>query len=503
MSNSTSPYSTSARVLRGIVYILATVLWILALVTISNTFATITSYPYQLDREEGFLLHEAMELRAGRSIYVPIDEYPFTVGNYTPLYPALYAAGLFIVEPSLAVGRSIVLLSTFTLIALMAFLIWLKTRELSAALLAPALFLTTWDLNEWIRYARADLPALAIGFAGFAIVISRTKRWAIVSAAVLFSLAFFTKQTQLVAPAAAFFALLIMRRWKDALLLFAVAAGTSAFFGLLLIWITGGEFWRHTVSYNVNIFEWWQLQVWINHLWFWEKRKLLALLPLAAAAFLLIRGREEEERRTLYSIAIYTALALLSIIQSAKRGSAPNYLLEAQLLIALLLALGIGILLASLTRLEKKWTLNVLALGLILLCLHVAQIGFSRRHFILKPPPPTHQAEDMLALRAMSAPGEIISEEPIYTIMAGKEVLYEPFIMSQLAIEGRWEQDAFLADIRSMRFSLILSLTNFEEDELMAGWTPEMADEIARYYALQEVVQHWDGKRTYVYEPAN
>lgn len=46
-------------------------------------------YPYQIDYGEGYLLNQAKIFSEGNWIYKDIDEPPFLISNYPPVYPLL------------------------------------------------------------------------------------------------------------------------------------------------------------------------------------------------------------------------------------------------------------------------------------------------------------------------------------------------------------------------------------------------------------------------------
>ena len=85
-----------------------------------------------------------------------------------------------------------------------------------------------------------------------------------------------------------------------------------------------------------------------------------------------------------------------------------------------------------------------------------------------------------------NAEGEVLSEYPIFTILSGREVLLQPFIMSRLAIEGRWDQSKFVQDLQRRRFSIIVTLEDMgkaRRGEPLMRYTPEMAHAILDHYA--------------------
>ncbi len=54
-----------------------------------HNLKTWQGYGYDHDGEEGFILNQAHALKQGDSIYQPIDEAPWLVGNYPPVFPLI------------------------------------------------------------------------------------------------------------------------------------------------------------------------------------------------------------------------------------------------------------------------------------------------------------------------------------------------------------------------------------------------------------------------------
>jgi len=469
--------------------------------------AAAIAFPYQLDNEEAFILDQAMALASGRTIYGPITEYPFVVGNYPPVYPLLYSGLLTIFPPSLAVGRAIVMISVLIIAALLANMVAARTGRVIPALMAVVLFMATWDLNEWIAFARVDLTAIALGICGLAVICSRMKSFGLIIGAIMFAFAFFTKQTQVILPAAVFCAYLWKRDFARAglfaLLMSALILGGVA----ILTFLTNGQFWQHTVLYNINEMHLDSLRVWIRHIMAFGMWKLIALLP-AIVLIAWIAGKPLAKRtnaRNDYSpeelllpIAIvFAALSFLSIYSIAKAGSAANYLLEFHVAAALLVGLAVGEAMRLLeveSNRNKRIALNVAGgIFVVLMTLHAWNNFLYRERYNA---PPTPEFADFLAfvdIEAQSTNGQIFSEWPIFTIRAGQDVLLQPFIMSQLAREGKWDETPFLEDLRSRRFALLILAQDVRnEDQHFSSSTPAMRKAVRENYRFyREIAGYW------------
>lgn len=473
---------------RVLVVLALVVLGLLALRPFVYTWSVAASYPYQLDREEGFILNQAVQLKAGATIYPDLKDYPYTVGNYPPVFPALYAVALGLGGSGIGAGRFLVIVFVVGIVLLMAGIVHQFTKRRDAALLAPLLFLVTYELNYWMPFARVDLPALFFSLLGFFLFCRTGTRW-LVASAVAFAMAVYTKQTQLAAPLACAAALAWARRWRDLGLLSGVLVGVGAVAGFALLAATGGEFWRHLVTYNKNEFDWGGWLKILPHIARMSLLPILAVLVLAPAV--VATGRREESPPGVgpRALAVYFVLAVLSIVSIGKAGSDMNYLLEADALLALVAAVQVGRGLAW--KSPARWQAASLVAAAVLLFAHGVYTTIpaggpvpGTNSLIFRPRPTAEQRgiADQLLLIVDSAKGDVLSEDPTFLVLARKPVLYQPFIMTQLAREKKWDQSRFLEDIASQRFSLIITYQDLAPGNLVVGFTEEMRTTILKHY---------------------
>lgn len=495
-----------AYALQGMWVLLILLLLPMAFAPLQYATGVIKEFPYQMDREEGFLLNQALTLRGGGTIYAPVgEEPPWLVGNYTPVYPAIVGMLHFPGTPSLAVGRIVALLSVIGITVLLAVALWLERRLIPVAILAPLLFLATNDVYYWIPFARVDFTALLFTMAAIVWVGRGSPRVYIPACAILLTLAFQTKQTQLMAPIAAIIALLLADKKREGMLLAAATVGLGLLTSLLLLAITRGQYWLHTVTYNQNVYHADSLIIWIQHIW----RFCHWYLPVIAIGWTwlliaVIRDRRSGTAASPLEILalVYTPLAMLGILAIGKAGSDRNYLLDFHLAGALVTALGLARMWHDRHALPRT-AHAVAGISTILLAFHVMFLWspFNRAVTHLPVPgPESRAAGDFLLLRAIDEPGPILSEDPIYTALARKPIDYEPFIMTRLAMEGRWDQSPMLHRLENQYYRLIIS-TQRMEDELVVGFTPEMKEAIASHYHLEEQVPLLPRRHFFLYRP--
>ncbi len=467
--------------------LVALALGVVAFLAIRPAVVVVLAYPYQIDREEGFLVNQAARLVAGETIYPPLTDYPYLVGNYTPLYPAVSALMGLLSPSQIGACRLLTLVSALVAMALVALVTLRFTHSIAAAALGAAIFPATYDVAHWLPFARVDFMAAALGVAGMAVFLLAPRRAGLIAAALLFAAAFHTRQTQLFAPAAVLAVLMMERRWRDAAILGAVSAGVALLAVAALSIVTGGEFWRHTVTYNANEFDWWQLRRWMVHLWFFQRWLLLAL-PVAGVVLWLARPlASAPENRAAALAIVYTLLTAISLVAIAKRGAAANYFIEFHIACALMAGLAVGFGIRRLRGGVPPRIGVVLALLAMLLALHAWRLCSPSFLPILAPRPPTAadaEAAAQIAVRIADADGPVISEDVQALLLARRPVIYQSFIMAQLANEGKWDPAPFLADVAARRFALIVTEKPIKE-EFYFGFTGEMRDAILASYELE------------------
>ncbi|MFP4380369.1 MAG: hypothetical protein ACLFUS_07690 [Candidatus Sumerlaeia bacterium] len=482
-------------------------------------------FRYQLDGEEGFILNQALRLKSGKGLYPPISEAPYLVDNYPPLFPWLWSLFVDPEAPSLSGGRGMALF--FAWLAAFAPMGFLLMHSISGERdedftcdincpfcrcpgLLPAIllgflccifFLSFYSVLRWMAYARVDMPALALSLWGLVFfgLYRRFPRAAMIASACAFVAALFFKQTAIAAPAACLLYLLIVNRrhalWYFIALLLAVLAPVG-----ILCLFTGGRYWLHTITYNRNAMRWTEVwNVWLPHLWRLYHWLLLATLTAVAGATFcrLVFRKKPAFPLAMWLALLYGAFNLLSLTSLAKAGSAENYLLEP--LMALVLLTGVSMLFlfpeprgGNVERLGQYYSgLRGAILVVSILMLFVYGMHYKSRLSIFTswPRPSTQamQAGNHVLKVLREHPGDVLCEDPIYTILSDRPVLFQHFIMSQLQAEGRWDDSDMVRRTENREFSLIQAHTDLRST---AGhynrFTPAMREAISTHYTLLE-----------------
>jgi len=148
-------------------------------------------YPFEIDRMESGMLTSVWRLRHGYPLYsAPSLEWaPFL---YAPLFFYLSAACTRIAGIGYAALRLVSVLATLGSFGLIFALVWTETRRWAAALFAVGLFACLYPfVNAWYDVGRVD--SLSLFF--FLAALLATRRAHPALAAVVWLLAFLTKQT--------------------------------------------------------------------------------------------------------------------------------------------------------------------------------------------------------------------------------------------------------------------------------------------------------------------
>ncbi len=207
------------------------------------------NYPFPREGSEGLTMYEALLTRLGDNIYALPTATHFISAPYPPLYYYLSGALLDPAAPTFPPGRWLSLIAGFVAAFIAGLLAVvgitqnpgrmpfaptpastagrtpsaptktqnskLKTQNFFIPFaLSVLLFATTYPALIWAARFRADMLALALMGAGLLAIQLRPRGSVAWLAALLFALAFFTKQTALAGPLAAAIYLLILA-WQS------------------------------------------------------------------------------------------------------------------------------------------------------------------------------------------------------------------------------------------------------------------------------------------------
>ncbi|MBC2661601.1 glycosyltransferase family 39 protein [Novosphingobium flavum] len=473
-----SPTRAWLRRLPGWLVLIAAALLLLRTGLYLTMAAGAVRFPYQLDYGEGIVWEQLRRIATGRG-YAPIEGFPTIVFHYPPLYHALTGALVRLTgADALLTGRALSFactLITAGLVARIAAL--LAPREVarwmvwSGSGMAALIALGMLPTSQWSVLMRVDMLCMALTFGGLLCgMLALTRPRAVYLAALLFVAAVYTKQTALAAPAAVFGVLLITRpRTALAGIAATIALGLAALAALTVQ--TDGGFLRHIVLYNINRVDLTSLRgIPQNIVWHFG----FVLAAVAGALGLINRLRESRLRLRAPSwrehlaavpddaraaiALLHLALATLMLGMKAKSGAADNYLIEWDCLLALCGGLALTDLLARSFGSPRSGRLPGLQ-GLLVPGALVSQL-------MMHPVPDiwpgvalrahTPEAARLVAM-IKAAPRPVISDDMVAVLRAGKPVLIEPAIVTELAAKGVWDESPFVAQLRARRFAFVVT----------------------------------------------
>ncbi|MEO7993451.1 MAG: hypothetical protein ABI743_03555 [bacterium] len=467
-------------------------------------------FPYGLDFGEGVLANQARLLGLGRTIYGPIDQPPWLVSNYPPVMMALAALLHRLVPPltELAAGRVLAMLGTIGIVAVLVRLARLNRHSPWWALMPPWLWLVAVPAFRWGQVFRVDTLGIAFALWGLFCLTFAKPRWRILGMALLIA-AVFTKQSLMAAPLAWLICHDGSPEAKRERALF-VAAGLLVFGGLEFA--TGGGLLRHTVFYTANTFH-------IARLMAGLSEYLAMVLPLLLlVGWQLARLREPMWRHLRgRTWLVYGMLSSLTLITFGATGSDSNYYLEP---LAALLAI-IAICPAGLLEPDPDVSLGPLTLSsnalgglLVAAFMGISIWGQSGTYMAVPNDQWTAETRDQQLMEQLrQVPGPVLSEDFSFTLAAGKEPDFQPYIFRLLAEKGKWDETRFVQRLTDGYYDRIVLHANLfqpgnsEEpgsDPLGAGYdrlTPAMEDAIRAHYALVPPESQWFDGQWYLYAP--
>lgn len=458
-----------------------------------TTSASWLNYPYPRPGSEGLILYESLLVKAGGNIYSPITPQSFISGPYPPIYYWLMSALLPNSLPDMSLpgsvssiflsGRIVSLLSALVTAALIPLLIIFaggysrKGREstLLAAFgggLAGALFLTLPQVLVWATRFRGDMLMLAFTAAGLTAVAwgapgERGTRHKVTPGlalgAVLFALAFFTKQTALAAPLAAA-SYLLLRDWRVGLKWCAIMGLLAVVPFALLDLATGHWFYLKMVTYHSLPLS--QLTLTrLLHFAFWDNEWPLIILAVAYLLYRLSRLREAKaigaEWKARLLIPLFLLISFAMLPTGAVVGADHNHLL----IPGLALCAMAGELLASILNGARasRWSIHIAASSAAMLLLLAYVLFTSTPSSWYNADLTQLNAQEQEQLRQIvlnaqrSAGTTIFSDDAGIVALSGKETPYDDaFTMATLAGQGRWDESAFRDMLKRGSFSLLV-----------------------------------------------
>ncbi len=424
-------------------------------------------FPYELAAGEELLLRDAVQVVRGKPIYSDVNDFPFVVSNYPPVFAALSAFLFPVLGQSLAATRLAATVSTLLAGVFIGAIIYEESGKALASASCGAAYLASVFVYQWGAWGRVDTTALVFSLLAILVILRWTDWRGTLLAAFCCLLSVFTKQTQWAAPLAITLWLLWRREWRHAVgfTLTLGSVGIAAF--LLLTVASDGQFYHHLITYNVLDYSWRSL------LSYW-RAFLLTHGVIVGFAVVAVATRLWKRRITLPTL--YLGASALITAGVGRAGASSNYFLE--LIAATLIVCGV--LWGELERRRKYAALGVPAILLLQLVWFKA--------FPLTPlvtyydPLPsfgyTPEASDALGGEKIdryvrNAEGEILTEGGGFALRNGKELYGSPWMFNALEGTGLVDQglEGLERALAERRFSLvILTWQSYPPRILEAVW---------------------------------
>ena len=397
--------------------------------------------PFRLDYAEGFVYFNSIRVLNGEAIYHSIATPPHVPGFYTPIYFGSLASLMVFFGEKIELGRFL----SFTCYLSSAFLISLivyqicKSKFLSV--FAALLLTSSFIFSLWAFVIRPDMLAIAIVLLG--ILYASTKklnRWYdLPLLALVFALAFFTKQNLVLAPAAVAIWLLLTCRRKG--VTFLLLYGVFVLIGVVIFsYQTDGSFFQQIFLYAGKV-------EYSN--WYPALRVALITILTTLPFFAIATAASLRKPRELTSI--YFFVSLLGFSTLIREGGTINYLLE--FVPALIIRSA-----SSDIWFKYLFRRSVLAYLLIVVVL-VSQLfsSFSvfpweLKNFRIEK---TRFFEEEKKL-ILSTSGKVLAEDAFLPIAAGKKVFIEPFTFGQATGLLFVSSDIFYNDLDSGTYELVI-----------------------------------------------
>jgi hypothetical protein len=408
------------------------------------------TFPYQLDYGEGPILQIALEGARGRSMYPPVDEPPYIVASYVPVYYALCALGVRLTGPSFLFGRLLSLVGCLSIAVCAGLVVWGQTRHRFASLLAGGLILAMPHFMVWGTFMRVDVLALAFAVGGFCLFLRRRATVGMSS----FALGVLTRRTTVAALAAAFLHHAREHGMWRAARVFAVQASIIAGLFVAAVLATGGglyhQLYLHTATSVGEAWTWEQLR---SLLWVPGNPCPLKLWP-AYFAVTLVAAVWSAFHRPSRVLLAYFLLACLVFLTGGRIGSAHNYLLEPTAAGAMLF----GVMWAELSRRPGlgRVGLMLIAGGLAAQMVWTVLPPHLPDTFSILQPRVGPSASRHVIDRIARADGSVLCEDTGLTLLAGREPPLMPFEFTMMVRRGAIDPTPVYERVRRGQYPLIV-----------------------------------------------
>jgi ABC-type glycerol-3-phosphate transport system permease component len=474
---STATGRTSAATPQRVLLFAATAIFLLAGVWAASLFArhgiAALAFPYPLNYGEGPLLDQAVRLQELQNIYPSdLSRPPYVISNYPPLFVLLQAPLVWAFGPAFLYGRAISLLCSIAVAGLIAATINTLTRDRTASVAGGLTFLAVPFVLHWSSLDRVDMLGLALSWGGLYALVRRPDRRGVILAALLLVAAVYTRQTYvLAAPLAALAWLLARGQRRHALGLVIMTGGLGLLLLGVLSVLTEGGFFFHTVTANANEFRWGLVTGNLSFM-----GSFMPLLFVGGLAFVVLGLRARPA--AWWFVGTYLAAAVATAFLIGKIGSDVNYLLE----LSAALALAPGSLVGRYPSRPGVRSALLLALAVqVAIMVQASQFTYARfQAGVIQTRDGLARLEEVVD----DSNGQVLADEYAGLLpLEGRSIYLQPFEMTQLKRDGRWDQGPLIASIERREFPAILIWKPpYAQGVYRERWTREMLETVDENY---------------------
>lgn len=439
-------------------------------------------------------------LTQGHGLYPNMQDYPFLVTLYTPLYHCL-AAAIAVLGMGNDVAAAAHLVSYagwFGLLGVMAWIIYRQAQSLFFALTVPLAFAVSPYLTGYIVHIRPDLLAWCLAFSAVGLFAAKPQTedasWP-VGTALLLTAALFTKQQSMAVCCGLATAFVVQAiRFGACLRLTLLVGGVSCAIALALQWATDGTFLAHTFLYPAKLaadpsvtnldYAWPRLASFVRAYW---GLIVICLLGLA----------DSLRRRRLH---LFDWLALVHVPFLVKLvstwGADNNYFIG----MLIILTLRAGIVLSDLATAKPDWR-HAMAYGLLLGLLPTHPFTGDRTGAAFS----SFMPKELETLLKEAGDGPIlINAEGAAPLLAarGQQLRFFDGTETQFFEKvGMWSfhRSRMAADIANCRFPTIILAPTFLDPEVLRAVNG--AYFLAQQISIYSIYRPLPGKRYALAEP--
>jgi hypothetical protein len=437
--------------------------------------------PDELRYGEAILYGHAARILDGQPLYQPIDQAPYSVAAYTPLYYAAAAGLRVLFGPGFGPGRALSFVAGLLAVAVVGCLTWRRTRSRHATLLACLLFLGLGLPGPipWFGSYKEDVLGVALALGTVAVLDGGTSRRHIWLAAVLAALAMLTKQT-LFGPALGGVIWLAATRRRQHAVLFGAIVAVSVVSVCLGLQLSTGAFWENTVLANLN-------QLTPEALSF--NLLLLAVFQTAplliAVVYVAPRLRRRPDIAVTDLLTGAWLLAFIPVLGLAKEGADANYWLLLAAFTAVLVAL-------TLHERERgrggPLRLAIVANAVFALYLIGGQV--IRQPSLVRPTAAARAGFERIIDLVRSEPGDVIADPLDVAVLTDHPIVLEPVLYQLLYLDGHWDPTPVVERICRGEIGLLVLGYRLELPDAEAAhkWPRPVLDALRARMTLQEIV---------------